>query len=149
MKANEAWWDKPHRANKHKSNYKNNVQNVSINGFRKLCTVSKKFQRETGFAKLKFNYGVGWLWALDATWHDQFHGARYHTPPCTTIITRNQFQDFLLFCFFNCTSLHAMSEKALLTWRVASFSWTQKFIFISKSPKSWWNISGFLFNFSM
>ena len=81
---------------KNKSNYKYNVQNVSINRFRKLFTVSKKFQREIGFAKLKFNYGVGWLWALDATWHDQFHGARYHTPPCTAITTRNQFQAFLL-----------------------------------------------------
>jgi hypothetical protein len=57
--------------------------------------VSKKFRSETGFGKLKFNYGVCWIWGLDAAWHDHFHGARQHNPSMFNATTRNNFPSFL------------------------------------------------------
>lgn len=93
-----------------------------------------------------------WCWMVVSSWCHVARSVSWRTLPYPSLYRGHHTKSvsgLFTLCSFNCTSLHAMSEKALLTWGIASYGWTQKFIFISQWPESWWNISGFLFNFSM
>jgi hypothetical protein len=78
------------------SNYKNSVQNVTINRLQRPRSMSEKFLNEIGSGQLKFNYSVWWMRGPVATWYEHFMAHATALSPCATTATRNQFPSFVL-----------------------------------------------------